>query len=228
MTAFLIKILTSAVIIGLVTEIARRSPTYGGADHCCSAYAVPEHAGGLFGCSSSNLRCYRVVYKRQQETESRMRIYTQSDIDTFEDRYEYELSLNLHTIEQPYQIIEDLNIVSFDRSTIIPEKLAEQYTLVLLVPVFPRFHVLRPLKRLGSNTTFELLEVTQDSLNQQIIDFLVENELSFPFFLIKHVERISFALPHMSNEYLVLTNGGENELIELRLEFGGIVHLFFK
>ena len=30
MTAFLIKILTSAVIIGLVTELARRSPTYGG------------------------------------------------------------------------------------------------------------------------------------------------------------------------------------------------------
>ncbi len=30
MTAFLIKTLTSAVIIGLVTEIARRSPTYGG------------------------------------------------------------------------------------------------------------------------------------------------------------------------------------------------------
>ena len=30
MTAFLIKMLTSAVIIGLVSEIARRSPTYGG------------------------------------------------------------------------------------------------------------------------------------------------------------------------------------------------------
>ena len=30
MTAFLIKTLTSAVIIGLVSEIARRSPTYGG------------------------------------------------------------------------------------------------------------------------------------------------------------------------------------------------------
>ncbi|WP_026828381.1 DUF3147 family protein [Exiguobacterium artemiae] len=30
MTAFLIKIFTSAVIIGFVTELARRSPTYGG------------------------------------------------------------------------------------------------------------------------------------------------------------------------------------------------------
>lgn len=30
MTAFLIKILSSALVIGLVTELARRSPSYGG------------------------------------------------------------------------------------------------------------------------------------------------------------------------------------------------------
>jgi len=30
MTTFLIKIFTSAIIIGFVTELARRSPTYGG------------------------------------------------------------------------------------------------------------------------------------------------------------------------------------------------------
>lgn len=144
------------------------------------------------------------------------RIYTNVELQKLDDRFENEFSLTFETDKQPVQIVEsDLNDFNKFEDLIYNEN----YNLLISIPHLPVFKILKNIEIMEENNFFKLVKVTKQNFNVEIKQFLIENEFSYTFFLLKETNKIQFVLPKTSGERLKLQNIQKNVIYYFQFEF---------
>lgn len=144
------------------------------------------------------------------------RIYTNLELQKLDDRFENEFSLTFETDKEPIQVVEtDFNNHNSFEDLIYNEN----YKLIISVPHIPVFKVLENIDIIQENSFFKLVEVTKQNFNTEIKQFLIENEFSYTFFLMKESNNIRFVLPKTSRERIKLYDIQKNILYYFQFEF---------
>ncbi|WP_057913618.1 hypothetical protein [Peribacillus muralis] len=153
--------------------------------------------------------------------------YSKKEIEHMEDRYENEFSLSILTDRIPERIceIENPNWKEFFYNF-----MSQNYSLLIQIPnMFPK-KILMKEKIIENNEYFSLLNVSKESFNDKVLDFLVENEYinGFNFFLIKRITNVDFSLPLSTMNRLEIKSLKDNDIYITRIDLNEIIKLEWK
>ncbi|TWT09248.1 hypothetical protein [Planomicrobium sp. CPCC 101079] len=143
------------------------------------------------------------------------KVFTKSDLEKLEDRFEYEFGLPFRTNEMPDKLIE---IHSVPYAKILSGLLNGSFSLILCVPRLPVEKSLKRADVLDENDSFKLLRISAKHYTSHIEEFLREIEHYITFFWIQHSRNVKFKMPKTSQEQLILSNLCANQLYALSLE----------
>lgn len=147
---------------------------------------------------------------------SMKRTYSNLDLRKLDDRFENEFSLTFEIDTLPKQV-EEMCLKDFNRF----EELiySNNYKLIISIPCIPVLKILKNLEIIEENNSFKLVKVTKQNFNIEIKQFLIENEFSVIFFLLKEMNKISFVLPKTSGERIKLHDINRNVIYYFQFEF---------